>query len=272
MPWCYTLYRGDAGCDECEHRGACQKATADNGNRLTIRQAADAAIAKWKASRGEAAPDVIELMQIAAQFSGVAPAVLRYWETQHEWHRTFRLVSVVCQRAGGDARTYVRAIAETVGAHAVNNKWALKHGMFVGESACARFQRWVERNRLKHNDERADRCSDPERERLLAGECCFADRLLMSRAVTLEDAEAYARAAFPGWELEKTAGRDDLRLTALAGALASIEAGLPHRVLAPSGPWTWQHVRDSLMDLTRLPEEEDDEEQPHFSPELGEVM
>lgn len=273
MPWCYSQHRGDDECAACPHAIACTKAKAANAARLTVRQAADAAVHRYLAARGEAPPDVDELMAIAVRSSGVNEYSLVNWRSDPAWQRTFAVVSVVCARAGWDARTYVRAIAETVGAYAVRQGWALKRGMFVGDSACARFERWAERNRRIHGDEKKDRRSDPDREVFLAGECCFAERLLLSRSVTLADAEAFACSSFPRWALAKTAGRDDVRLPALASALASIDPGLPHRVLAPVTEWTWPSVRDDLLDLTRMPETADEEAEPlELSPELGEVL
>ena len=271
LPWCYTLHRGDDACAACPLESACRRALADNAARLTVRQAADAAIAEYRRARGEDNAEVDDLMKLAARSSGVSEFAVCSWLLDQSWQRAMRVVQASCAAAGWDARTYVRAIAETVGRFSVSKGWKVSHGLFVGEKARERFERWARRNRRANNDLHADHVADSARQALLAGECCFASRILTAPSETIEEAEAFARGSFPAWSLAQTGGRDDLRLPALAGALASVDPGLPHRVLAPSGAWTWDGVRDALLDMTRL-EEPSDDEPLDLDPELGDLL
>lgn len=271
LPFCYTLHRGDDTCAECPHRVACARASEDNAGRKTVRQAADAAVAAYRVSRGEASPEPEDLIRLAAQVCGASTRATRHWLMDRAWRAAFTVVVASCARAGWDTRTYVRAIAETVGAYAIKNGWSVTPGMFVGDKAVERFERWARRNQRIHNDAHADRKGDREREQLLAGECCFAERFLADPDATVEEAEAFARASFPGWSLACSDGRDDLRLPALAGALASVDPGLPHRVLVPQDGWTWPDARAALLELTRL-EDDDAPERPDLDPELGDLL
>lgn len=272
LPWCYTVHRGDGECAACPLQAACARATESNSGRRTVVEAAAAAVEAHRAALGVRAPHPDELVRLAAASSGAPTVALRAWLGDRAWLSAMEVVLAACRDAGWDPRTYVRAQGETVGAYAIERGWPVRPGMFVGPAAPARFERWAARNARKYGDARADRRVDAEREALVAGEGCFAERYLSDPGETIEGAEEFARGMFPSWELARTEGRDDVRLPALAGALASLDPGLPHRMLAPAGPWGWPEARDAALALTRLGDAPENRTFEGMPSELGEVV
>lgn len=273
MPWCYTLHRGDndPSCAACAHQGACSNAKASNLQRVTVAEAAAAAVAAYRSSIGIVQPQVEDLIRQAAEQCGVSATVLRFWLTDREWITAFTTVLAACQVAGWDARNYVKAISTTVGVYTVGKNWRMMPGMYSGAKAVERFFRWADRNQRIYGHADGDRRRiEEERESLIAGECCFAERYLASGA-SIADCEEWARENFPMWSLAQTAARDDLRLPALSSAVASLNPSLPHRLLVPAGEWGWPDARAAVLALTDFEDGAPDETL-ELDPDLGDLL
>lgn len=273
MPGCYTLHRGDGRCAACPHQPACARATEANAGRRTVGEAAAAAVSAWRAAREADTESVYpeDLVLAAAAGFRARGGEARGWASRPDWVRAMEVVLAACRAAGWDARTYVRAQVETVGWMCAEKGFALRPANFLGRGAAARFERWAERNARRHGDARVDRHADDGREQLLAGECCFAERYFAGPGFTEDEAEAFARASFGVWTLASTASRPDVRLPALVGALASLDRGLPHRMLAPAGAWTWPEARAAALALYTL-EDPADEQPLDLDPDLGVML
>ncbi len=211
-----------------------------------------------------------ELVRIVAEEYAARGGKPYEWETQRKWTDAATLIIASCRAAGWDARTYCRAQAEAMGWFCANNNVPFTPRMIVGDKAVQRFSRWAERNARRHGDATRDRATDPD-DRLLAGECLFAERYLACDDKASEVAE-FVRAVYPAWSLAATRGLPHVRLPALVAGLATVDPSLPHRMLAPPDPaaWRWPDARAAARALYG----EDEASTParaeiNLSPELG---
>lgn len=273
LPWCYTAFRGDAACDACPHHTSCNRAAEAQAGRLTVAQAAAEAVAAYHAARGEALPLPEDLVAMASAVAGVPAYHAHQMRVSREWLRAMQIVIRSCEQRGWDPRTYVRAISEDAGRWAIEKGWALRVWLYIGDKAPERFERWAIRNARREGNARRDRRADPEREGLLAAECCFAERYMTDRAVLVVEAEENARGLHAAWSLNRTQDRPDVRLPALCAGLSALLVGLPQRMLMPAGPWVWPQAREAAWELVMPPE--GDLAGPSYAdlpPEMGESL
>jgi hypothetical protein len=143
----------------------------------------------------------------------------------------------------------VRAQIETWGWFCQEKGFSFKPAAMVGPKAADRFRRWADRNGRRHGDATNDDQRDREYRHLLAGECAFGCLYFDRRDQPLRLVEASAQEGHPEWSLEQTRGKPHIRLPALEAACVSVHPDVPHRLLAPSGDWTWRRARQAVADL-----------------------
>lgn len=248
-PGCFTLHRGDrdAMCASCAWAPKCVNASERNRARMTVQEAANAALTARRAELSGAAeePTPGELRAIASEVAEAAGTRL----TSHQreaWDKACTTIIETCGASGWDPRVYMRAQAEMVAFFCVQKKFPAGPKFFVGEGATRRFNRWITRNRKRPVAMQVGRPVEPDAV-LIAGENAFAITYLTETDLDLDQAEALNREVYPEWSLAQTEGRPHVRLPALAAGMSVVSPALPHRVLAPAGDWDWPMARAAVI-------------------------